>query len=74
MKEIQVRCLDQEDPLEQEMATHVGYTPWGGTELDTTEQQTTATVNSDSLWAVRSRLNFTLFLLSSFCLNVLNKP
>ena len=47
-----VRSLDWEDPLEQEMATTpvllpekfhgqrslVGYSPWGHTELDTTER------------------------------------
>ena len=46
-----VRSLDQEDPLDKEMATHsntlawkshgqrslVGYSPWGHKELDTTE-------------------------------------
>ena len=51
MKEARVQFLDQEDPLEEEMATHssilawripwteepVGYSPWGHTESDTTE-------------------------------------
>ena len=50
MHETQVQSLDQEDPLEKEIATHssilawripqrslVGYSPWGGEELDTTE-------------------------------------
>ena len=50
-EETQVQFLDQEDPLEKEMATHcsilagkshgqkslVGYSPWGCKELDTTE-------------------------------------
>ena len=44
MQEMQVRCPDQEDPLEREMATHMGYTPWGHTELDTTEQLRQLTV------------------------------
>ena len=48
MWEIQFQPLDQEDPLEKEMATHprfllgefhrqrnlVGYSPWGHKELD----------------------------------------
>ena len=52
MKKTWVQSLDQEDPLEKEMATHssimpeeshgqrslVGYSPWGRKELDTTEQ------------------------------------
>ena len=54
MQDTQVRSLSQEeDPLEKEMATHssilawkipwterslAGYSPWGHTELDTTEQ------------------------------------
>ena len=52
MQEVWVRCLDQEDPLKKEMATHssilaweihgqrslVGYSPWGRTESDMTEQ------------------------------------
>ena len=51
-EETQVRSLDQEDPLEKEMATHcsvlagkshgqkslAGYSPWGRKELDTTER------------------------------------
>ena len=51
MQETQVRSLDQEDPLEKEMAPGpgvlpgksygqrilVGYNPWGHKELDTTE-------------------------------------
>ena len=51
MQEIQVRSLGREDPLEKGMAIHssilawriggqrslVGYSPWGGKELDTTE-------------------------------------
>ena len=28
----------REDPLEKEMPTHLGYSPWGHTELDTTER------------------------------------
>ena len=50
MTEMQVRFLDQEYPLEEEMATHSsilawkipwaeepgGYSPWGCKELDTT--------------------------------------
>ena len=50
-KEMQVRSLGQEDPLEKGMATHssilawrvpwmgslVGYSPWGHKESDTTE-------------------------------------
>ena len=52
MQETQVRFLGQEDPLEKGMATHssildwripwteilAGYSPWGGKELDMTEQ------------------------------------
>ena len=51
MPEIQVQIVDQEDPLEKEMATHSsiragkshrwrsleGYSPWGCKESDTTE-------------------------------------
>ena len=51
MRETQVRSLGQEDSLERKMATTpvllpgeshgwrslVGYSPWGGKELDTTE-------------------------------------
>ena len=51
MQETRVRSLGQEDPLEQEMATHssilaeefhgqsslAGCSPWGCRELDTTE-------------------------------------
>ena len=51
MWETWVQSLDQEDPLEEEMATHAnilawrmpwteepgGYSPWGHKELDTTE-------------------------------------
>ena len=51
MQETWVRSLDQEDPLEEEMATHssilawksyeqrslAGYSPWGCKELDMTE-------------------------------------
>ena len=51
MQETWVQSLGQEDPLEQEMATHpsilawripwteelVGYGPWGHKELDMTE-------------------------------------
>ena len=56
MWDIQVRSLDQEDPLEKEMATHstpvflsrkshgwrslVGCNPWGHRQSDTTEQLT----------------------------------
>ena len=49
-----VWSLDQEDPLEEDVATHssilpgefhgqrsqAGYSPWGSRELDTTEQLT----------------------------------
>ena len=52
MRETRVRSLDQEDPLEKEMAIHssilageshgrrslVGYSPQGSKESDTTEQ------------------------------------
>ena len=52
MQERWVQSLGQDDPLEEEMATHsiflcgksqgqrsqVGYSPWGHKELDTTEQ------------------------------------
>ena len=46
MREIQVRSLGQEDPLEKEMGTHsstlawslVGYSPWGRKESDVTER------------------------------------
>ena len=51
MRETQVQSLGQEDPLENEVATHsstlagqfhgwrslVGYSPWGHKELDMTE-------------------------------------
>ena len=51
MQKTQVQSVGQEDPLEQEMATHpsilawripwteelVGYSPWGHKELDMTE-------------------------------------
>ena len=51
MQETQVQSLCWEDPLEEDMATHSsilvwripwmeepgGYSPWGRTELDTTE-------------------------------------
>ena len=51
MRKTWVQSLDQEDPLEKEMATHSsilawripwteepdGYSPWGHKELDTTE-------------------------------------
>ena len=50
MGETQVRSLGQEDPLEEEMATHssilawripqMGCSPWGCKESDTTEQLT----------------------------------
>ena len=52
--ETQVRSLDREDPLEEEMATHssilaweipqrslVGYSPWSRKESDTTEHPPT---------------------------------
>ena len=49
-----VQSLDEEDPLEEEIATHssflpgeshvqrslAGYSPWGHKESDTTEQRT----------------------------------
>ena len=53
MQETQVQSLGQEDPLEEEMATHssiilawkshvqrslLGYIPWGCKELNMTEQ------------------------------------
>jgi hypothetical protein len=52
VQEMQVRSLGQEDPLEEEMATHssilagkphgqrrlAGYSPWGHKEADTTNQ------------------------------------
>ena len=56
MLEMQVRSLGQEDPLEQQMATHSSvvfwkipwteepgglYSPWGHKELDTTEHAQT---------------------------------
>ena len=55
MQETQVQSLDQEDPLEEEMATHsvflpgkfhgqknlMGYSPRGCKELDTTERLNT---------------------------------
>ena len=51
MQETRVQSLSQKDPLKKEMATHSsilawriprteepgGYSPWGGTEVDTTE-------------------------------------
>ena len=47
IKEMWVQSLGQEDPLEEEMATHssilawripwMGYCPWGHKESDTTE-------------------------------------
>ena len=53
MQETQVRSLDWEDPLEEDMTTHssilawesheqrnlTGYNPWGRKESDMTEQQ-----------------------------------
>ena len=50
-QQLRVQSLDQEDPLEEEMATHssilawkilwmgslASYSPWGFKELDTTE-------------------------------------
>ena len=55
MQETPVLFLGQEEPLEEEMATHssilarkphgqrrlLGYSPWGHKELDTTEQMNT---------------------------------
>ena len=55
MQDTWVRPLGQEDPLEEEMATHssmivvkshgqsslVGYSPWGRKELDMTEHEHT---------------------------------
>ena len=56
MLEMQVQSLDQEDPLEQQMATHSSvvfwkipwteepgglHSPWGHKELDTTEHAQT---------------------------------
>ena len=53
MQETWVQSLDWEDPLEEDIATHssilacripmdrgaqVGYSPWGGKELDMTER------------------------------------
>ena len=52
VQEVCIQSLGQEDPLEEEMATHssvlareshgqrslVGYSPWGRTESHTTEQ------------------------------------
>ena len=35
MQETQVQCLNQEDPLEEEIAAH--YSPWGHRESDMTE-------------------------------------
>ena len=60
---MQVQSLDQEDPLEKEMATHssilawripwteepVGYSPWGCKEFNTTEQLTHNTQNKSSV-------------------------
>ena len=60
MQELWVRSLGQEDPLEEEMATHssivaweipwteepVNYSPWGHKESDTTERLTTATTTT----------------------------
>ena len=58
MQEMRVWFLGQEDPLEEEMATHSSilawkipgteepdglYSPWGGKELDTTKQLSTHT-------------------------------
>ena len=53
MQETQVQSLGQEDPLEEEMATHssvlaweirhsslAGYSPWGRKELEMTKQLT----------------------------------
>ena len=68
-QETQVRSLGQEDPLEEEMATHssifaqkksheqrslVGYSPWGLEELETTEQLSTCGQHN-------SILTFTIF-------------
>ena len=55
MQEMWVQSLGQEDPLEEEMATHSiflcgrpqgqssqrGYSPWGRKDLDTTERLNT---------------------------------
>ena len=59
MRETWVRSLDQEAPLEKEMAMHssilaweipqteelVGYSPWGRKESDTVEQLSMLTCN-----------------------------
>ena len=59
MPETQIQSLGQEDPLEEEMATHssslawripwteepAGYSPWGPTESDMTEQLTLTNIN-----------------------------
>ena len=37
MEETWVQSLDQEDPLEKEMATHFSYSPWCRKKSDTTE-------------------------------------
>ena len=61
MQETQVRSLDREDPLEEEIATHssilageshgqrslVGYGPWGGSELGTNEATEHADTHCD---------------------------
>ena len=63
MQEIQIQSLGQEDPLEQEMATHsssltwrisrteepAGYSPWSLKESDMTEQ--TCTHVLEIIWA-----------------------
>ena len=71
-QETWVRSLDQEDPLEEEMATHYSILAW---EIPLTEEpgglsmwsqsptcssnwsQTTATHNSNDFWHVHSHLN-----------------
>ena len=68
MQEAQVRSLGLEDPLEEGMATHLpgesqgqrnleGYSPWGHTELDMTEQLSTHVCKyiSDQLWKGQQR-------------------
>ena len=70
VQEIWVRSLDQEDPLEQGMATHpsilawriqghrspAGYSPWGRRESDMTESLTLSCSNVTSSQPITSAM------------------
>ena len=67
MQEMQVQSLGQEDPLEEEMATHssilpggshgqrslVGYSPWGCQKSDTTEMTEHPLLCSSELLSIK---------------------